>query len=174
MSEYANKIFEWVMTGIASIGGLGTLVTIAVTIIKTCGSNSINKKLVKHEGKLNQTIENGFDNVKERINTDITVNVSSQVNYAVERETRALRAHVADLKEQINIMRDGLATVIDYEAERNKRLKQDATYLVEQSAKMRDVTPVEHIERAVAHVTVLDAVQAVEEPVKSKKQKVVI
>lgn len=174
MSEYATKIFEWVMTAIASIGGLGTLATIAVTIIKTCGTNSINKKLLNHETKLNKTIENGFDDVKERINTDITVNVSAQVNDAVERETRALREHVAELKEEINIMRDGLATVIDYEAERNKRLKQDATYLIEQSAKMRDIAPVEHIEPAIAHVSVLGEVQAVEEPVKSKKQKVVI
>lgn len=172
MSEYATKIFEWVMTAIASIGGLGTLATIAVTIIKTCGTNSI--KLLKQETTLNKTIENGFDSVKERINTDITVNVSAQVNDAVERETRALREHVAELKEQINIMRDGLATIIDYEVERNKRLKQDATYLIEQSAKMRDIVPVEHIEPAMAHVTVLDAVQAVEEPVKLKKQKVVI
>lgn len=174
MSEYANKIVEWVMTGIASIGGVGAVIAIATTIIKTFGGNSVKTKLWVNEIKLDKTLKDGLNAIAEHINTDITVNVSAQVNDAVERETRALREHVAELKEQINIMRDGLATVIDYEAERNKRLKQDATYLIEQSAKMRDIVPVEHIEPAIAHVSVLETVQAVEEPVKSKKQKVVI
>lgn len=174
MSEYATKIFEWVMMGIASIGGVGTVIAIATTIIKTFGANSVKTKLWANEIKLDKALKDGLNSIAEHINTDITVNVSAQVNDTVERETRALREHVAELKEQINIMRDGLATVIDYEAERNKRLKQDASYLIEQSAKMRDIAPVEHIEPAIAHVTVLETAQTVEEPTKIKKQKVVI
>lgn len=174
MSEYASKIVDWVMMGIASIGGVGTVIAIATTIIKTFGGNSVKSKLWATKIELDKTLKDGLNDLEKRINTDITVNVSAQVNDAVERETRSLREHVAELKEQINIMRDGLATIIDYEAERNKRLKQDATYLIEQSAKMRDITPVEHIEPAIANVTVLNKPQAEVEPVKSKNKKVVI
>lgn len=154
MSEYARQIYEAVMQGVAGIGGIGAVIAIVTTIIKTFGGNSVKTKLAAHKVELGTLLDDGLTKIQDKINTDITVDISSQVNTTVERQTKELRESVNYLKDEINTMRKGLATIIDCEIERRNRLKQNADDIIEKAAELRDIKPVEHETKAKVHISI--------------------
>lgn len=152
MSEYIQQIIDYVMSGVAAIGGIGAVIAIATTIIKTIGGNSVKAKIASSKVDFDTTLANGLDAIQDKINTDITVDISAQVNAAVERQMRELRESENYLKEEINAMRTGLATVIDCEIERRNRLKQNADELIEKASDLRDIKSVTHETKAKAQI----------------------
>lgn len=151
-----DKIMQAVTTGIASIGGIGALIAIVTTIIKTFGGNSVKAKLAAVRVDTDKTIASGLENignaVESKIRTDITVDISEQVNDAVRRELKAQKEQNNTVLERLNDLSSALAQI----CRANSVYGKAVTFkdeLLASAEKLETPINVEHEKRAVAHVT---------------------
>lgn len=151
-----DKIMQAVTTGIASIGGIGALIAIITTIIKTFGGNSVKAKLAAVKVDTDKTIASGLENigntVESKIRTDITVDISEQVNDAVRRELKEQKEQNNTVLERLNDLSSALAQI----CRANSVYGKAVTFkdeLLASAEKLETPINVEHEKRAVAHVT---------------------
>lgn len=173
-----EQIVELVTTCIASVGGVGVLITLLCTIIKTFGGNSVKAKLANAKIDTDKTLEHGLNEisktVESKINTDITVDITSRVEGAVKKQLDEQQEINVNLLENINKMRIAISDLLAIEGEQRAISAEKRKLILERAKEMAEIKAVERIEKPVAHITLKESEptshESVKEPEKSVKR----
>lgn len=172
-----ENIQELITSIIASVGGIGGIIAIATTIIKTFGGNSVKTKLAAMKVELDKTLDSGLTSINEgvvgRVNTDITVDIGAKVEQAVAEQLSAQRAINERLLDENNLVREALSTILASQSEMRILSEDTRKKLAAKGAEVAAVKPVEHEVKPVVHITLApepEAVAIAEEPKKDKSR----
>lgn len=173
-----DKIMEIVTAAIASVGGIGGIIAIACTIVRTLGGNSVKAKLAAAKIDTDKTMDGGLAKIGEliesRIKTDITVDISSKVDKAVERQLEEQKSINKQLMDNDILLRQAAAEELRIMADfKAISLARRDEILAVANALQNDVNPLNIEPKAQVSIT-LDkeptvTVQCVEVPVIKRK-----
>lgn len=161
-----EQIINWVMTGIASVGGISGVIAIICTIIKTLGGNGLKTKLASLQVDTDKSIRLGLDEIANRINTEITIDVSSKVDKAITSELSEQKELNANLLEEIKVLRQAQAESLRVLSDMRTISSEQRHKLLEMADKVGDVKEIEHEIKPKAHIT-LQPIEKVEENTES-------
>lgn len=166
-----EQITNWIMTGIASVGGIGGAIAIICTLVKTFGSNWTNKKLLGIKVDTDKTLQNGINELERRLNTDITVDISAKVDKAITKELEANTEVNANLLEENKIIREALSELLRVFSDLRTNSSEQRANLLAIADRLEAVKEIIHEVKPIAHVTLMPVETQETEPKDKPKEK---
>lgn len=149
-----EQIMQYITTAIASVGGIAGIITILCTIIKVFGGNSVKAKLANSKTELDKTMSGGLVDIErkiaERMNTQISVDISSVIADYVDKARKADRDVNIALTSQFNGLQVATSELLNafaelqvLKAETKKTLSREAQSIMDKLVEVKaEVKPI--------------------------------